>query len=80
MGWGRMLLLGDFGQQMDIHEMRQAIEMQSTRDAGQDQSIDALYRENQDLKLAFTALAALLVRKGIVSADEVKEIGREMER
>ncbi len=26
MGWGRMLLLGDWGQQMDIHDQRADIE------------------------------------------------------
>lgn len=79
MGWGRMLLLGDFGQQMDIHDMKQTIENQQVRDIGQDEQIRTLQRENQDLKLAVTALMRLLVAKHVLTQNEVAAIGREIE-
>ncbi len=54
MGWGRMLLLGNFGQQLDIEEMRQIINDQQNRDSGQDQQMLRLEQENRDLQLALT--------------------------
>ena len=80
MGWGRMFLLGDFGQQMDIHDMKRRVENQQSRDLDQDQQIAALWQENQELKLAVTALANLLVSKGVVSQDDAASIGRAIEQ
>ena len=79
MGWGRMLLLGDLGQQLDIHDMKRQVETQQSRDMSQDEQIAQLWKENQELKLAVTALMRLLVSKGVVSQNEVAEIGHAIE-
>jgi hypothetical protein len=79
MGWGRMFLMGNFGQQLDIEELRRSFEMQDERDRTQEQSIVTLTRENQQLKLAVTALSRLLVSKGVLTPAEVQQIGQAIE-
>jgi hypothetical protein len=75
-----MFLLGNFGQQMDIHDMKRQVESQQSRDLDQDQQIAALWKENQELKLAVTALTNLLVSKGVVTQDDAATIGRAIEQ
>jgi len=79
MGWGRMLLLGNVGQQLDIGDLSGAItEMQSAFlenqqvDLTQAKSIAALQRENRDLKLYLATLIRLLVAKGVLQPEEVQ--------
>jgi len=79
MGWGRMMLLGNFGQQMDIEDLRKGFEQQDARDRTQEQNIETLLQENSQLKLAVTALSRLLVSKGVLTPAEVQEIGRAIE-
>lgn len=90
MGWGRMLLLGNWGQQMDIHDtqrelerLRAAMSAQRATDsrcakAGVDQQqsdqIRALTRENESLELCVATLARLLHAKGIVTREELDAI------
>lgn len=81
MGWGRMLLLGDLGQQLDIQEARADLERlnrqrstQVGKDREQDEQIDALAGENLDLKLCLIALVHLLVNKGVLKQGEVQAI------
>jgi hypothetical protein len=80
MGWGRFLLLGDLGQQLDLQDIRRAFDQQDERDRTQEQTIQTLWRENNDLKLAMTALLRLLASKGVVTQAEVDQIGRAIER
>jgi hypothetical protein len=80
MGWGRYLLLGDLGQQLDLQDIRSAFDQQDERDRTQEQTIQTLWRENNDLKLAVTALLRLLASKGVVTQAEVDQIGRAIER
>ena len=80
MGWGRYLLLGDLGQQLDLQDIRRAFDQQDQRDRTQEQTIQTLWRENKDLKLAVTALLRLLAGKGVVTQAEVDQIGRAIER
>ena len=80
MGWGRYLLLGDLGQQLDLQDIRHAFDKQDERDRTQEQTILTLRRENNDLKLAVTALLRLLAGKGVVTQAEVDQIGRAIER
>jgi len=80
MGWGRMMLLGNIGQQLDIEDLRKSFAMQDQRDRTQEESIQTLWRENQQLKLAVTALTHLLVNKGVLKPDEVQTIGQAIER
>jgi hypothetical protein len=79
MGWGRMLLLGNVGQQLDIGDlsgeiagMQSAILENQNVDLEQAQSIALLRRENQDLKLYLATLMRLLVSKGVLKQEEVE--------
>jgi hypothetical protein len=78
MGWGRTLLLGDWGNQMDIQDTRSDVADlesrlgdQGRRDMAQDQRIDALERESDELKLYLASLLRLLVRKGTLTQEEL---------
>ena len=86
MGWGRMFLMGNVGQQLDIGELEGAItEMQSAflenqrTDLGQAKTIAQLQRENHDLKLYLATLIRLLVSKGVIKPEEVETIVRAIE-
>jgi hypothetical protein len=86
MGWGRMLLLGNFGQQLDIGDLNGEIAgMQSAFlenqqvDFQQAQSLALLRRENQELKLYLATLMRLLVSKGVLKSEEVETTVRAIE-
>ena len=79
MGWGRMLLMGNVGQQLDIgdlegsiKEMQNAVLENQNVDLKQARSIEELRRENQDLKLYLATLIRLLVSKGVLKQEEVE--------
>ncbi|HEX5222200.1 MAG TPA: hypothetical protein VFZ59_21780 [Verrucomicrobiae bacterium] len=93
MGWGRMMLLGNVGQQLDIGDLEGAItEMQGAvtdvqtavldnqrLDLDQAKGIAALRRENQDLKLYLATIVRLLVAKSVLKPEEVQTIVRAIE-
>jgi hypothetical protein len=86
MGWGRMLLMGNVGQQLDIGDLNNEIAgMQSTVaenmqvDREQGRSIELLHRENQELKLYLATLIRLLVAKGVLQQEEVETTVRAIE-
>jgi cell shape-determining protein MreC len=77
-----MLLLGNVGQQLDIGDLNNAIAgMQNAfvnnRDLDREQgrAIQQLQQENQELKLYLATLLRLLVARGVLRADEVKNRG-----
>ena len=75
MGWGRMLLLGNWGQQMDIEDQRKELEALRHQLAGQRHSTDtggliALERENAELRLYVAAIVRYLVAKGSIDPSE----------
>lgn len=79
MGWGRMLLMGNVGQQLDIGDVENAVtEMQSAFlanqqvDLKQQRSIAELQRENEELKLYLATVVRLLVSKGVLKPEEVE--------
>lgn len=81
MGWGRMLLLGNVGQQMDIDDLKRyldqavkELERNSQVDRQQAAEIARLKRENQELKLYTLGLIRLLAAKGLVSDAEVNQL------
>lgn len=87
MGWGRMLLLGNVGQQLDIGDLNNAIAgMQNAfannRDLDREQgrAIQQLQQENQELKLYLATLLRLLVARGVLRADEVETVVRAIEK
>jgi len=86
MGWGRMLLLGNVGQQLDIGDLNNEIAgMQNAFlenqqvDLQQAQSLAQLRRENQELKLYLATLMRLLVAKGVLKPEEVETTVRAIE-
>lgn len=86
MGWGRMFLMGNVGQQLDIGDLERAVnEMQNSfldnqrTDLDQQKSIGALRRENRDLKLYLATVVRLLVAKGVLKPEEVKTLVRAIE-
>jgi hypothetical protein len=86
MGWGRMMLLGNLGQQLDIGDLETAVtEMQNSVldnqrvDLDQARNITALQRENRDLKLYPATLIRLLVAKGVIKPEEIETVVRAVE-
>jgi hypothetical protein len=87
MGWGRMLLLGNLGQQLDIGDldeaisrMQQSVSSNERVDREQGKSIEQLRSENRELKLYVATLVRLLVAKGIIKSEEVETAVRAIER
>ncbi len=86
MGWGRMFLLGNVGQQMDIEEVRsylnQAINEINRNAQLDEQQADAIARldkENRELKLCVLGLARILSSKGMLSESELASLGMAIE-
>ena len=86
MGWGRMMSLGNVGQQLDIGELERAVtDMQNAvldnqrTDLDQAKGIGALHRENRDLKLYLATLIRLLVSKGVIKPEEIETVVRAVE-
>ena len=78
MGWGRTLLLGDLGTQMnvtdlegEIGQIKEYLRSQQTDHGPADASVQALQRENHDLKLYLATLIRLLVSKNILTQEEL---------
>ena len=87
MGWGRMFLLGDVGQQMDIEQIKtylnraiDEINKGDETDAPQDREIDRLKRQNRELQLYVLALGRLLARKGVVTEAELSAMVSAVEQ
>jgi hypothetical protein len=81
MGWGRFLLLGNLGQQLDIVD--QKAEIESLRDELRRSrtsspvatgDIARLQAENDELRLYLAAIVRLLTAKGIVRPEEIKQV------
>ena len=86
MGWGRMLFLGDVGQQLDLGDlsgevarMQDAVAGNVDVDREQGEATKQLQAENRELKLYLATLIRLLVAKDVVRADEVETTVRAIE-
>jgi len=86
MGWGRMLLLGNVGQQLDIGDLNDAISgmqhsvsMNESVDHEQGRAIERLEKENQELKLYLATLMRLLVARGVLKPEEIETTVRAIE-
>ena len=86
MGWGRMLLLGNIGQQMDlddvqgeIAELRSRLRTSRTRAEAADREVDRLATENDELRLYVAAILRILVTKGVVSQAELEVLVRAVD-
>ena len=81
MGMLRAMFLGDFGNWMDsddnAHKIRQLkahATSKSRLDRTQNQRLAALEGDNADLKVCLSAMAHLLVSKGVLSKSEVASV------
>ncbi len=79
MGWGRTLLLGDVGNRLDIGDceneirnLKRGLGKSYNKDLSQDEKIQALQKENGELKLYVAALARILVAKNVVTREELE--------
>lgn len=79
MGWGRLFLMGDVGQQEDINEVKAYLDDAITQinensevDDEQSAQIRRLVKENRELKLYTLGLVRLLSSKGIISPAELR--------
>ena len=86
MGWGRFLLLGNLGQQLDLSDHMAELERQREeldqlrgelrqgRPETPDLSLEVwqLRNENDELKLYVAALVRILVSRNVMTAEEFK--------
>jgi hypothetical protein len=80
MGWGRTLLLGNIGAQLNIddveaevEQVREHLEMQEDKYASRDQAIVQLQRQNHELKIYIATLLRLLVARNVITNDELSK-------
>jgi hypothetical protein len=81
MGWGRLLLLGDIGQQLDIQEaagdiasLKAALQSKAALDRSQDERLAHLQKRVLDLELCVASLLRLLAQKQTLSAEELSRL------
>src|SRR5687767_15209319 len=81
MGWGRYLLLGDLGQQLDLvdqedalNRLRRSVSAGAGKDYDQDVQIQALWQENAELKYCVGWLVNLLAARRVLTAAEVTQL------
>ena len=87
MGWGRMLLLGNIGQQLDIQDTQANLgQITAQLQAGHRfdretaDALNRLARENAELKLYLAAVIRLLASKGVVTPAELTAIVDTIDR
>ena len=81
MGWGRMFLLGNIGQQMDIDDVKgylneaiDEINKGQTVDESQNNRLAKLERENVELKLALLMTTRMLAKNGVLTQADLNSI------
>lgn len=88
MGWGRFLLLGDLGQQLDLSDQTAEIQRQKAelerlrnnvygnRNSAPDTSTEVwkLRNDNDELKLYLAALVRILISKNVIDTEEFRRI------
>ena len=87
MGWGRMLLLGNLGQQLDIEEQRQEIQALRSRVRAESGAaardievrLDILERQSDEMKLYLAALVRYLASKGQIDLNEFAKLVDEVD-
>ena len=87
MGWGRMFLLGNIGQQMDLDDqqgeldrMKRQLDSSSARLTGSTQELQRLATENDELKLYVATIFRVLVSKKVVSQEELRDLIHAIDR
>lgn len=87
MGWGRMLLLGNFGQQLDIEEQKQELrELRDRMESGSNSGdmsmgmrLDMLERQSDELKLYLAAIVRHLTAKGAITMKDFEKLVDEID-
>lgn len=81
MGWGRMLLLGNLGQQMDIDDLETSIRQSKRTMAENARSVEdvqssvvELQVENDQLKLYLAAVVRILMDKGLTTEADIRRL------
>lgn len=81
MGWGRMFLLGNVGQQMDIEDIKDYLnraieEINKGEEVNEHQGrqIARLTKENQELRLYVLGLMRVLKHKGMLTEGELASV------
>lgn len=79
MGWGRTLLLGDIGTQLnvgdverDLEQVRAYLRSEHAEHDSLEAAVYQLQAENRDLKMYMATLIRMLVDKQLLSQDELK--------
>lgn len=79
MGWGRTLLLGDIGTQLNVSDVERDLEQVKaylrSEHADHDSLEAAVYHlqaENRDLKMYLATLIRMMMDKNLLSQDDVK--------
>ncbi len=87
MGWGRTLLLGNLGTQMnvddasrDIDALHEQLRTERGENLSQNELIRRLRVENDELKLYLAALVRLLLAKGAFTRDEFAQLVDAIDR
>jgi predicted phage tail protein len=92
MGWLRYMFLGDFGQQLDLEDQKEAMSAQRTqiedlrdelakaRRQGAEADTAQLQAEVDELRLYVAALTRVLVSRDIVSKEELQRIAYEIDQ
>lgn len=87
MGWGRMMFMGNVGQQLDIQDPGNAVSQLQTGltqpqnlDRRQERTLDELRNENHELKLYPATRVHLLVAKGLIKQAEVAAAGHAIDK
>lgn len=87
MGWGRMFLLGNLGQQLDIEDQRREIQnlrSQVRAEAGGaardlELRLDILERQSDEMKLYLAALVRYLAAEGAIDLAEFAKLVDEID-
>jgi hypothetical protein len=87
MGWGRWLLLGDLGQQMDladhqaeIDKLKEELRSKQAVPSSIEERLRTLQRECDELKLYLAAVIRLLMAKKVATTDEIKTVVAAVDR
>lgn len=90
MGWGRWLLLGNLGQQLDIEDQRKEIQCLRRAMHGRSRSgsrsvkelgdrVGELERENDELRLYLASLVRYLVNEGVLGVEDFAKLVEEID-
>ena len=88
MGWGRMLLLGNWGQQMDIEDQREEIaslrrQLETAavpHDRTREERLARLEKETGELRLYLAAVIRYLGHQGLLRPDDFRKLVEEIDK